>query len=469
MRRATTALLVALAAALAAAPVASAQDSQCLGETSADNVTPMPGPPLRFGITPGVQTGQLGTGPQPPRTPEDPEKQLAALNALRPPGVPFVLRLHRFFWSDGEDGVQRFLALADFYTRAGFLVELQLRYHPNAEQEGDIAAWTEHVRDVVRRFGPNRRVVGIQVTNEVNLPNSPDSSDGYYERGRDALIEGVIAAKDEARRNGFDQLTIGFNWAYRWTPESDREFWEYLREHGGERLVASLDWLGLDAYPGTFFPPASTPGGERDGLVNAMDSVRCYARGAGIPDSVPIHVEENGWPTSPTRSYARQVDSMDTQVRTFHDFRGTYNVTDYRWFNLRDGDSTSPNFQQQYGIMTDLYAEKPAFARYRALVDELSVRESPEPAGQRRRLRLRIRCVRHRWRVLAQGPSEGVRRVVFLVDGRRRARDRRPPFRRLLRSTLPGRHRIVARVHTRTGRYRLARRAAGCRRGETTR
>src|SRR5690349_15078020 len=177
MRRA---LLTLALAALAAAPAADAQSGGCIGQTSADAVPQKPGPPMRFGITPGVQTGQLGTGPQPPRTPEDPAQQLDALHKLRPPGVPFVLRLHRFFWSDGEPGVQRFLALTDRYTRAGYLVELQLRYHPNAGQEGDIAAWTAFVRDVVRRFGSNRRVVAIQVTNEVNLPDSPDSSDGAY-------------------------------------------------------------------------------------------------------------------------------------------------------------------------------------------------------------------------------------------------------------------------------------------------
>src|SRR5205814_3586960 len=123
--------------------------------------------------TPGAQTGQLGTGPQPPRTPEDPAKQLAALRKLRPDTtIPFVLRLHRFFWSDGEAGVKHFLELADRYTSAGYLVELQLRYHPTQDEEGDIAAWTAFVRGVVDRFGPNRRVVGIQVTNEVNLPFS---------------------------------------------------------------------------------------------------------------------------------------------------------------------------------------------------------------------------------------------------------------------------------------------------------
>ena len=38
------------------------------------------------------------------------------------------------------------------------------------------------MRDVVARFGPNRHVIAIQVANEVNLPFSPDSSDGSYAR-----------------------------------------------------------------------------------------------------------------------------------------------------------------------------------------------------------------------------------------------------------------------------------------------
>jgi hypothetical protein len=459
MRRAALLLLLLVIAA----PAAHAQSGDCLGEVNAGSVPQKPGPALRFGITPGVQTGQLGTGPQPPRTPEDPAKQLNALQRLVPPGRPFVLRLHRFFWSEGEPGVQRFLALADRYTRAGYLVELQLRYHPDSSQEGDIAAWTAHVRDVVRRFGSNRRVVAIQVTNEVNLPDSPDSSDGAYDGGRDALIQGVIAAKDEARRRGYRQLAIGFNWAYRYTPQGDRSFWDYLRDHGGPAFLGSLDWIGLDAYPGTFIPPVNTPGGERDALVNAMTSLRCYARSAGIPDTVPIHVEENGWPTSPpTRTYERQVQALETQVRAFSDFRGTFNVSDYRWFDLRDSDSTSPNFQQQYGLMTDTYAEKPAFARYRDLIAELSVRQAaPAPA---RRLRLTVRCRSHGRRLAwARGRAKGVRRVVFSVDGHRRARDRKAPFRRLLHASHRRGHRIAARVVTRDGSYTLTRRVHRCR------
>jgi hypothetical protein len=310
--------------------------------------------------------------------------------------------------------------------------------------------------------------VGIQVTNEVNLPDSPDSSDGAYDGGRDALVKGVIAAKDEARRRGYRQLKIGFNWAYRYTPQGDRQFWDYLRDHGGKRFRAALDWLGLDAYPGTFFPPAEAPGGERNGLVNAMSALRCYAGGAHIPASVPIHVEENGWPTGPGRTYERQVEALETQVRAFHDFRGTYNVSDYRWFNLRDGNSLAPNFQTQYGLMTDGYVRKPAFARYRSLVAALSVRKPtrrPARGPRHRRLRLVVRCRPHRrWLVWARGRAEGVRRVDFRVDGRLRARDRRPPFRRRIRSPRRGRHTVVAKVvRTKGGSYRLKRRLSVCR------
>ena len=328
-----------------------------------------------------MQTGQLGTGPAPPRTPEDPARHLAALDLLRPIGAPFVLRLHRFFWSDGEQAMQRFLALADRYTSHGYLVELQLRYHPSAEQEGDIAAWTEHVRDVVRRFGPNPRVVAIQVTNEVNLTFSPDSSDGSYEGSRDALTQGVIAAKDEATRRGYTQLEIGFNWGYRLDPATEQSFWNGVRDRGGPAFVKAVDWVGLDAYPGTFFPPAEQPGEERDGMVNAMSALRCYLKTPGIPDSVPIHIEENGWPTNePLRTEAYQAQTADTLFRAVHDFRGTYNVSDYRWFNLRDGDSTSGNHQTQYGLLHDDYTQKPAFAVLARLFAQYARRDAPRPA-----------------------------------------------------------------------------------------
>jgi hypothetical protein len=74
-------------------------------------------PPLTFGITPAGEAGALG--PTVPPVPDDPPRTLAALQRLRPRGAPFVLRLNRFFWSDGQAGIDRFAALARRYTRAG--------------------------------------------------------------------------------------------------------------------------------------------------------------------------------------------------------------------------------------------------------------------------------------------------------------------------------------------------------------
>jgi hypothetical protein len=445
--------LIAAASAIALAapsPAAAGSFPNCTDNLQADQVTPSADKrPLRFGITPGVQTGQLGSGAQPPRLPEDPAQTLAALDRLKPADSPFVLRLHRFFWSDGEEGVKRFLALKDRYTSKGYQVELQLRYHPTAEQEGDIAAWTAHVRDVVRRFGADPRVVAIQVTNEVNLTFSPDSSDGSYKAAKDALIEGVVAAQDEKRKRGYNQLEIGFNWAYRSTPDEERAFWEYLRDHGGPRFIQALDWIALDVYPGTFFPPVNTPGGERDALVNALSALRdCYAPVAGITNAVPLHVEENGFPTSePSRTYARQAQIAENMIRTFHDYSGNYNLHDYRWFNLRDGDSTSSNFQQQYGIMRDDYTPKPAFDVYSGLVRELGQRT---PAS---RHRLKLAC----GRATVSGTAAS---VDFVVDGRWRSRDVQPPF----TTRVPRRaRRVTARIVEMRGTgARKTRRARAC-------
>jgi hypothetical protein len=368
--RAAAALVVLLSAWPATA--AAADDYPvCSGETSAAGVPQKPGPALRVGVTPRVQAGQFLT-PAAPAKPEDPAKTLAALGKLRPPGGPLVVRLNRFFWADGEAAFKQFVAEAQRYSDAGYEVELQVRYRPSSEQEGDIAGWTKHVREVVARFGAIPGVVALQITNEVNFDFSADSSDGAYAGGRDALIHGVIAAKDEARTRGLTRLEIGFNWAYRYDPAHEQAFWDYLRDKGGKPFVAALDWVGLDAYPGTVFPPAEASVDDyRDGMVSAMSSFRCYLRAAGIPDSVPIHIEENGWPTFGARREEMQAQVAERMIRAASDFRGTYNVSDYRWFNLRDANSSDPAIAQHFGLLRDDYSEKPAFATVAKLYADL--------------------------------------------------------------------------------------------------
>jgi hypothetical protein len=224
-----------------------------------------------------------------------------------------------------------------------------------------------------------------------------------------------------------------------------------------------VDWVGLDVYPGTVFPPAEPPGGERDGMVAAMSSLReCWLPRLEIPDSVPIHVEENGWPTGPGRGEEHQVEALRLMVGAVDEFRGTYGVSDYRWFDLRDHNTSSSNFQHHYGLLRDDYSPKPAFDAYRDLIRALARPAPPPPALGRGRRRARVglrlaprrvrrdRCARAPVAATLVGPDVArVRRADFYAGRRRAVRDARAPFSRSLgfgRLRGPGWHgiRVVA-------------------------
>jgi hypothetical protein len=216
-------------------------------------------------------------------------------------------------------------------------------------------------------------VVALQIANEVNISFSPDSSDGAYARAPEALTTGVIAAKREVRRLRLRRLKIGFNWFWRLDDATERRFWSALRDSGGHRFARAVDWIGLDAYPGTVYPPSVPAGGEREAIVSALRSLRRFARVPGIPRSTPIKVEENGWPTLlPARGHDEQAERLRRMVRAVNDNRAKFGVTDYRWFNLRDADSAAPALFQHFGLLESDYDRKPAFAVYRWLVRELS-------------------------------------------------------------------------------------------------
>jgi len=486
MARALCVLVAAASGLLVLGPASAGAQSGppgCAGDTDATQVPENPGPPVRFGINARAVTGQIGPTPA-PSLPEDPARHLAKLNELRRPGAPFPLRLTRFFWRDGEAAFQQFLAMTELYTSRGYPVELQVRYQPNEQEEGDIAAWVDHVREVVRRFGPNRLVVGLQIANEVNITFSPDSSDGAYEGAREALVRGVIAAKDEATLLGHDQLRIGFNWAYRTDPANETSFWQALRDRGGPEFVQSLDFIGLDVYPGTIFPPAEAGAADyRDGMVNAMSTIRCYATIPAIPTSVAIEIGENGWPTFPGRSYEDQALILRVMVQAVNDFRGTYNVHDYRWFNLRDSQTGHPGVFQNSGLLEDDYEEKPAFAAYRELVARYTALDGRAPPATRRpRVSLRLsyrvgqtrggrRCARSRVRASIRGADRRrALRANFRRDGRRVARDTRRPLSRVIdpgpQRLRPARHRAAVGVRLADGRLvRLVRRYRVCGRG----
>ena len=55
-------------------------------------------------------------------------------------------------------------------------------------------------------------------------------------------------------------------------------------------------------------------------------------------------------------------------AKAVSDARRTYGVTDFRWFDLRDADSSSSSFESRYGLVRDDYAPKPAFRSYRRII-----------------------------------------------------------------------------------------------------
>ena len=383
------AVLGALGTALAAAPAAAIPwdrggaipaartpaplqpDPNCTQSYANDR--PRGWPRLRFGIGPRL-AGEAGTGQTVPTVPEDGAKADAALEALKGRRY-FAVRLNRLFMSEGNAGIQEFKRLADRYADLGLDVELQVRYHPAPADDGDIGKWLEFVRKVVREFGPNEDVTGLQITNEVNVPFSPNTSDGFYQRATEALVEGVVAAKRESLRLGYTHQRIGFNYAWRFDfidPANDARFWETLGALGGERLRAHTDWVGVDLYPGTFVPGVLVPApivDIGDALLEGIAQTReCFMPKAGFTMATPLRIEEIGYPTGPGRAEADQLAATRAFVESAHSHRGTYHITDFRWFNLRDNNSAGPNFQQYFGLLRDDYSPKPAFGAYRELV-----------------------------------------------------------------------------------------------------
>jgi hypothetical protein len=338
---------------------------------------------LIFGIYPGGGAGTVG--PAGRTAPDDPVKQLAALEQLRAPGRPFVLHIFASYTGAGSaspaeqvgDDIAR-------YTAAGFEVELVLTYRPAGRVPADnVAGFAEFTRSAVDSFGANPRFVSLQVTNEANVQGAPAAADGAYAGAQDALIQGVIAAKTEARGGGFDHIAVGFNWAYSLDP-GETSFWTRLDRVGGPAFRSSLDWIGLDLYPETWGPEihGDLAAATSQTVLGALTALRHrFMPLAGLPSALPLHISENGYPTGPGRTEAMQVAAMEAAVSAVHAYRLTFHITDYRWFDLRDADSSGASFESQYGLLHDDYTPKAGFHAYRALVETLGAPARVGPAG----------------------------------------------------------------------------------------
>ena len=425
-------MLLAVVVGLVAAPGARAQGG-CL--TADPPPITKAAQPLRIGITPGI-AGSAGAG-QGSVVPFDRAQAIAALGELRPPGKELVLRLNRLFWADGAQGIADFAEQVDAYAAAGLRSEVQVRYHPPEGAEGDIEAWAAFVRDAVRELGPRPWVAGFSITNEANLPVSPNTSDGAYEGVVDALVRGVEVAREELVRLRRGDLPVGFNVMWRWSPDSDAAFWREIGEKATPAFRAALTYVGVQVYPGLVWPPAPLPGRTAGSeVVEALTLVRsCYMPMAQLGESVALWVTENGYATNLGRDEASQAESLRSTLHDVHAWSGELGVSDYRYFNLRDNDSDGTDLFSAVGLLRDDHTRKPAFAVMReALWGAADAPPNLSLRGRRLRGHLdppcagRARLRAGRWkrrtrprgfcRISARVPR-GTQRVVVRHAGRR--------------------------------------------------
>jgi len=315
---------------------------------------------LEFGIYPlsvaGTPAG-LAAGP-----PDDYPRVRSALDDL---GDGVVARTYLVDMEPG--GQDAALALGDRYRDAGLLGHVTLGCLRDTGFE--VNRWASLVRTVIGRYGDCLR--SVQITNEPNL-SFMDGSKSYT---LDALVHGVIAAKDEIRRRGLD-IDVGFG-SVPHSPAALPRFWDDLAGAGGPAFTESVDFVGHNFYVDVFEDPVeltAIPGRVEEVLRNLR--LRDLAA-AGIPASVPIRVTENGWPTGTNplsgarRSPDRQAEVIDAIVRAVHHLREELNISHYMLFGLRDADSSEPGLFHQFGIMRDDYTPKPAYHAFRQLIREL--------------------------------------------------------------------------------------------------
>lgn len=331
---------------------------------------------LRFGVDPGPAGNLTGSSASLPRI--NRHRAIASIARLRPARGPFVVRLNRLFWSGGAPLLRRFAREARAYGRHGDDVEVQVRYHPTDAKNGDIHGWVHWVRHVVDVLGRNRHLVSLTVTNEVNFPVSPNTSDGAFKKADQALVRGIEGAHRELRRHGWGRrVSLGFTYAYRFTPDRDASFFRTIGRIGGRRFRRALGFVGLDDYPGTVYPPGLPPGDTAGHeLAVAVATLRtCYLPLAHIGTATPVWLTENGFSSAqPAHSDAKQRRQLVSMVSTLHRIAGTEHVTDYRWFTLRDNDSHGTGTFDQDGLLTDRYRQKPSYVAFRRLVRSDTVR-----------------------------------------------------------------------------------------------
>lgn len=326
-------------------------------------------PPLRFGMYTTAAVGVVNEFGE--TRPEDQTKRWNAVSTLRGSSSrPFVIRLYVNWDNVTPNSTVLSWIQSDLVSarEKGYKAEVVLRYQPRSGKP--VRNYVSFVRSAVSQFAAEPHVVGVQITNEANVPGQPDASDGAFSGVRNALVQGVKAASDATIQTARQDIQVGFNVA----DDAPLSFFKDLRKKGFSKYGNVVDWVGVDLYPQTWSDLTPTgPAAAAASMEAELRRLRYEALpAAGIPGGARLHISESGFPTGPGRTEAQQSELMRAAVLRVSEVRGTLGVTDYRWFSLRDANSSVNSYEAQYGVLRDDYSPKLGFETLRSLIAQLS-------------------------------------------------------------------------------------------------
>lgn len=241
--------------------------------------------PMLFGVAPATFTMGNYLGVKPTSYPSNSQiaKELAYLKGSHSLFVHFYISYRSGLSSDMA------LYLKELFQH-GYSINLALRYIPKNSKIPDPVGFANWVSQVIKEL-PFVKV--FQITNEANATSTSDS-DGYYPGAKHAL---VYAMKKAAKARKPSQL-IGFNWSYSPDTTSDLKFFESLENLGGKSFIKSVNFVGIDLYPDTYFPSPSRDASFSLEISNALSLLRNKLMPTvGWGKNEPIFIQEISWPT----------------------------------------------------------------------------------------------------------------------------------------------------------------------------
>jgi len=314
-------------------------------------------PDLAFGVYPGSLSGEFRVA-----VPVDPnvafDRILTLKHAAPAARRPFHVHLYTSWDVYSEYWVG---AELDRYGQAGIGVILTLRYQPPPGHEGDAAGFAQFVRQVARTYASHPAFWRLTVGNEANLATNPMAHDGPYPGVREAIVMGILAAREEFDRAGSTTL-VGMNFGSQ-SREENTQFMDEMIGLGGPRFRDALGYVGVNVYPGVWEPSElADPYGAMAGHLAAS---RDALTAVGLGPHVWLDVLENGFPTRDEHDQAARLEAF---VRAVIDRHAALNIGAYTWFSLWDADSSHPDPFAHYGLLRSDLSPKPSFEVFRAIL-----------------------------------------------------------------------------------------------------